>query len=330
MIGEIHRRAFLAAAALAAVADPDLAHAAESGTSALRLGEGKPFSWGLLKQTARELAGQPYYPPQHPAPEIVSKINYQTWGEIKFDSAHALYAEGPNRFPVTFFHLGMFFPKSVEMNVVEGDQAREIIYDQSYFDMPVDSIARNLPKGVGFAGLRIQEAKDNKDLDWKRNDWIAFLGAAYFRSIGELHQYGLSARGVALDAAVAGKAEEFPDFTRFYIGPESGDTVTLHALMEGPSIVGACRFLMTRNKGVLMDIDQSLYLRADMTRFGLTPLTSMYWFSETVKKTGTDWRPEVHDSDGLAMWAGTGERLWRPLNNPPRPQFRSLPGRRLL
>jgi glucans biosynthesis protein len=29
-----------------------------------------------------------------------------------------------------------------------------------------------------------------------------------------------------------------------------------------------------------------------------------------------DWRPEVHDSDGLALWTGSGERIWRPLNNP--------------
>jgi periplasmic glucans biosynthesis protein len=319
MIGQFDRRDFLAAAAVVASAPyARAAHADNASGSPLRLGQEQSFSWEILKQRARELAAQPYRPPQRVAPEIISKINYQSWGEIKFDTAHALYAEGPNRFPITFFHLGMFFPKSVEMNVVEGDRARQIIYDQSYFDMPADSIARNLPQGIGFAGLRIQEAKDNNELNWKRNDWVAFLGAAYFRSIGELHQYGLSARGVALDPAVAGKAEEFPDFTRFYIGPESGDTVILHALMEGASIVGACRFFMTRGKGVLMDIDQSLHLRADIARFGLTPLTSMYWFSETVKKTGADWRPEVHDSDGLAMWAGTGERLWRPLNNPPR------------
>src|SRR5258708_8594519 len=44
----------------------------------------------------------------------------------------------------------------------------------------------------------------------------------------------------------------------------------------------------------------------------------MYWYSETVKPTAVDWRPEVHDSDGLAMWTGKGERIWRPLNNPPR------------
>jgi glucans biosynthesis protein len=43
----------------------------------------------------------------------------------------------------------------------------------------------------------------------------------------------------------------------------------------------------------------------------------MYWFSEIDKRMGVDWRPEVHDSDGLALWTGQGERIWRPLNNPP-------------
>jgi glucans biosynthesis protein len=317
MTGEVHRRELLASVAAIAGAACAPARADITVTSPMRFGPGKPFSWELLKQTARELSKQPYKPPPQPVPQIVGKIDYQTWGEIKFDVEHALYAEGPYPFPVTFFHLGKFFPKTVEMNVVDGDEAREIIYDQSYFDMPADSIARELPKGIGFAGLRVQESKDGP-LDWKRNDWVAFLGAAYFRAIGQLRQYGLSARGVALDAAVAGKAEEFPDFTHFYIGPESEDTVTLHAMMEGPSMVGACRFLITRGKGVLMDIDQSLYLRRDVSRFGLAPVTTMFWFSETVKPTGADWRPEVHDSDGLSMWTGSGERLWRPLNNPPR------------
>jgi glucans biosynthesis protein len=93
--------------------------------------------------------------------------------------------------------------------------------------------------------------------------------------------------------------------------------VTLYALMEGPSIVGAYKFVMKRDKAVIMDIETTLFMRAQVSRFGIGALTSMYWFSETKKETAIDWRPEVHDSDGLCMWTGSGERLWRPLNNPP-------------
>ncbi|WP_289508119.1 glucan biosynthesis protein, partial [Escherichia coli] len=83
-------------------------------------------------------------------------------------------------------------------------------------------------------------------------------------------------------------------------------------------MTGAYRFVMHRTKGVVMDIDTAIFLRKDVDRFGIAPATSMYWFSETAKGTATDWRPEVHDSDGLALWTGNGERIWRPLNDPPR------------
>jgi len=314
------RRSVLkAAAAIGFGAGLDAAGVSEAlAQGGLKLGPARPFSYDGLKAAAKRMAVGPYVGPQRPAPDIVGKINYEAWGKIAFDMDHALYADGPGRFPVSFFHLGMFFQKAVEMNVVEGASAREIIYDQSYFTMPEDSIARNLPQGAGFAGLRIQEPRGGA-LDWRKNDWVAFLGADYFRAIGALRQYGLSARAVAIDVAVAGKPEEFPDFTKFYIdGADADDSLTIYALLEGPSLVGACRFVMTRGKGVIMDIDQVLYLRADIARFGIAPLTTMYWFSEAKKETAVDWRPEVHDSDGLAMWTGTGERIWRPLNNPPR------------
>lgn len=313
-------KAFAASTALGLVLRGGSAAAAESG---LKLGPAQAFTFDALKETARQMAKGAYVGPAHPAPEILAKIDYEAWGKITFDTDHALFANGPGRFPVTFFHLGKFFQKSVEIHVVEGSQAREILYDPSYFHMPEDSPAKHLPKTVGFAGFRIQEPRDGK-LDWRKNDWVAFLGAAYFRAIGELYQYGLSARGVALDTVMPDRPEEFPDFTKFYIetptdGPNGAepDSITLCALMEGPSIVGAYRFVMTRTKGVIMDIEASLSLRRPIGRFGLAPLTSMYWFSETRKPTAVDWRPEVHDSDGLAMWNGAGEHIWRPLNNPP-------------
>jgi len=123
---------------------------------------------------------------------------------------------------------------------------------------------------------------------------------------------------VAIDTAVYGRSEEFPDFTKIYIAePRGEDGVTIYAVLDGPSVVGACRFVMSRGRGVVMEVEQLLCLRNAVSRLGIVPLTSMYWFSETEKPEAADWRPEVHDSDGLAMWNGRGEHLWRPLNNPP-------------
>jgi periplasmic glucans biosynthesis protein len=319
MSNSIDRRAILKGAAASAVGlASNAGMEAMAADDGLRFADPVAFSYDLLKARAKERARGPYIGPSRPAPDVLKQINYEEWGKIRFRTDRALFADGPGQFPLSFFHLGLFFQKAVEIHVIEGGQSRRVIYDQDYFDMPDDSVARQLPKGAGFAGFRVQEARDGA-LDWHKNDWVAFLGAAYFRSIGELRQYGLSSRGIALDVAVADRPEEFPDFTHFFVDSnESADSIVIYALMEGPSIVGAYRFDMKRGKGVVMDIEASLNMRAAVSRFGVTPLTSMYWYSETKKDTAIDWRPEVHDSDGLAMWTGSGERLWRPLNNPPR------------
>ena len=60
-----------------------------------------------------------------------------------------------------------------------------------------------------------------------------------------------------------------------------------------------------------------LYLRANVATLGIAPLTSMFFSGENQPQAG-DFRPEVHDSDGLMVESGTGEWLWRPLSNPKR------------
>ena len=95
------------------------------------------------------------------------------------------------------------------------------------------------------------------------------------------------------------------------------DPVIIYALLEGPSSSGAYRFQVWRTEGVLQEVEAVLFVRKDIKRLGLAPLTSMYWFSESEKRRLEDWRPEVHDSDGLAIWTGNGERIWRPLVNQP-------------
>ncbi len=260
----------------------------------------------------------------HSLPQaVLERIDYDALGRIHFRPDDALFRDGPGQFPVTFFHLGKFSRTPVRMYVLasaaDRSVAREILYDPRYFNMPADSPARELPANAGFAGFRFQESRlaSSGKPDWRTNDWAAFLGASYFRAIGELYQYGLSARGIAIDVATADRPEEFPSFTRFYfVPPAEGDAVTVYAALEGPSLTGAYRFALQRQKGVLMEIEARLFLRRDVQRLGVAPLTSMYWFSETAKPTAIDWRPEVHDSDGLALWTGTGEHIWRPLNCP--------------
>ncbi|CFX08826.1 Glucans biosynthesis protein D 2 [Candidatus Filomicrobium marinum] len=282
---------------------------------------GTPFSYEELVARARRMAKEAYVPPYRPMPDVIQQIDYEQHGKLKFKPDRAPYANGGGAYPLNFFHLGQYFGKAVKMHLVESGIAREVPYNPSLFEMPEDSPARKLPPDSGFAGFRLQEW--NGASDWRTQDWVAFLGASYFRAIGALGQYGLSARGVAIDAAVPNKAEEFPDFTEFYIAEQADPEtpVIVCALLNGPSITGAFRFALKRgrdrSKGVVMDIESALYLRRDVERLGLIPLTSMFWYGEYGRERIRDWRPEVHDSDGLAMWTGSGERIWRPLNNPP-------------
>jgi periplasmic glucans biosynthesis protein len=285
--------------------------------SGLTYGKPVPFSFDTLIERAQKLSQQAYAPPARPAPEVVKKIDYEAHGKIRFKVDRALSASGPGVYPATFFHLGQFFQKTVKMHALQDGKAREIVYASGYFDMPADSIAKKLPKNSGFAGFRLHES--NKRADWKRQDWVAFLGASYFRTIGSLNQYGLSSRGLAVNTTAPG-GEEFPDFTEFYLESpaKEGDPVMIYALLDGPSVSGAYRFACRRTTGVVMDIECALFLRQDVAQLGISPLTSMFWFSEYDRQFRIDWRPEVHDSDGLALWTGAGERLWRPLNNPTR------------
>jgi glucans biosynthesis protein len=274
----------------------------------LDFGPGRAFSYESLVERAADLAKKPYLAPPRPMPSVVEKIDYEAWGNIRYRPESSLFAEGPGIFPATFFHLGQFFQKSVKMHVVENGQAKEILYSNDYFSMPKNSVARKLPADTGFAGFRLQESRHRQD--WRTQDWLAYLGASYFRAIGALNQYGLSARGVTIDSAEP-TPEEFPDFTEFYIegAKTEGEPEVIYALLNGPSVTGAYKFSVRRTEGVVQDIDTALFMRKEVTRLGLAPLTSMYWFSETEKRRLEDWRPEVHDSDGLAIWTGNGERL---------------------
>ncbi len=285
----------------------------------LRLGPPQSFSFDSLTEHARELAARDYVPPPRPDPEIVARIDYDAHGKLKFRPEFALWGDGSSAFPITFKTVGKFFPKTVRMHAVEAGQAREILYDPAYFTVAPDSPAAKLAnEPSAFAGFWVMEPPSKGD--WQKFEpWTTFLGASYFRAIGELGQVGLSARGIALSPG-GGGPEEFPDFVGFWFekAAPGSDLQIVYALLDSPSIAGAYRFLLKRTGGTVMDIDARLFMRRSVDRLGIAPLTAMYWFSETAKGTLVDWRPEVHDSDGLGLYTGAGERIWRPLNNPRR------------
>jgi glucans biosynthesis protein len=284
------------------------------------LGPPQPFDYAVLKGLARARAAAPYAPDTPTLPPSVTTLDWDQYQSIQFRADHALWADEPLRFRVRFFHLGLFFKKPVRIYEVVGGQAQELAYESAMFNYGKSGLkSGELPADLGFAGFRL-----NFHNDWD-NDVAAFLGASYFRAVGGERQYGLSARGLAIDTGMT-RPEEFPDFLAFYMErPAPGaNTVVVMALLDSPSVAGAYRFAITPGDTQVMEVDAALYPRSPIERLGIAPCTSMFQYGDNDRRMAHDWRPAIHDSDGLALWRGNGEWVWRPLTNPAHTQFNAF------
>ncbi|HZE44836.1 MAG TPA: glucan biosynthesis protein D [Steroidobacteraceae bacterium] len=298
----------LSYAPLAGAAAPTAASPTASGT-----GPAKAFDYAWLKGQARFLAGNPYQASKDILPPAMGALNYDQYQSLRFRNDRSLWGDAGLPFRLQFFHVGRGFAQAVHLFEVNEGQAREILYDPAMFEFDKAGIDPAVMRDhAGFAGFRVQFVTD-----WKA-DIAAFLGAAYFRAVGgDTRQYGLSARALAVDTAFP-RPEEFPRFTSFWFErPAKGQaSITLYALMDSPSVAGALRFQIAPGGTQVMDIDSAIYPRKPIERLGIAPLTSMFFYAKNDRRGVNDWRPEIHDSDGLSIWTGGGEWIWRPLTNP--------------
>jgi glucans biosynthesis protein len=275
------------------------------------LGAAEPFSFDLLRRRAKALASRPYVAERAPVPELVAKIDFDTVQKLKFRPERTLWRNGPGPFPVRLFHLDKYNAFPVRINALANGIARPVAYSPQAFDYGSTGLERTLPSDLGYSGFRVMDGHG------KNTDWLAFQGASYFRTSGEEDQYGASARGIAVNTALSGD-EEFPRFVEFWLAEPASEspTISIFALLDGPSLSGAYRFDATKGQGAVIAVTAELFARDDIARLGIAPLTSMYWYGENDRRGVTDWRPEIHDSDGLALWTGKDEHVWRPLVDP--------------
>jgi len=260
------------------------------------LGAPQPFSWEVLQQHAESLARQPYRAPARIA--AAASLDYDALGGLAYRADQTL-AGGIRLFPV-----GKYAQTPISVAIVENGQARSVRFSPDMFT------SKGKARAFGISGIQVMSP------DGKSN-WLAYQGASYFRSAGSQDQYGLSARGIAIDTGIDGK-EEFPAFTHFWVERNGPWAYTIYALLDGESVTGAYRFVSRFDHGAVQDVSAVLHLRRDVARLGIAPATSMFWYGEGNRAAAVDWRPEIHDSDGLAMATGAGEHIWRPLENPPR------------
>jgi periplasmic glucans biosynthesis protein len=297
--------AFVAARAMAETVDPRPGPQLSD--------EAVPFSVEWLASEAKKLAAAPYQ--ERPmVPQEWRDMSYAQHRSIWFNSNRALWQGSERPVRVEFLHPGLYFPRPVEISIVSDGMARRVAFDFDLYHRGEQAPELPLDDTLGYSGFRLRGGVADPG---EYKEFVVFQGASYFRAIARGENYGLSARGLALRTADE-RGEEFPEFTRFWIeAPQTGAAATrIHALLESPSLTGAYNFSITPGDATTMDVSARVFVRSDQDHVGLAPLTSMFLFDETNRNRFDDFRPAVHDSEGLLIANGAGEVLWRPLANP--------------
>ncbi|HSY07822.1 MAG TPA: glucan biosynthesis protein G [Steroidobacteraceae bacterium] len=276
-------------------------------------GPAAAFSFDDVAARAKQQAEKAYQSVSRKPPAELQALTYDQYRDIRFRPDHALWRSQNLPFELMFFHLGKFQNESVRMNEITPQGVRHIPYQSTDFNYGKNSLSPQTWGDLGFAGFRAHYPLNGSDY---KDELVVFLGASYFRALGAGMRYGLSARGLALDT-VGGHGEEFPRFTEFWIVKPAAhaNTLTVYALLDSPRASGAYQFDIRPGDETVMDVRVRIYLRAGVATLGIAPLTSMFFFGEN-QPHRTDFRPAVHDSDGLMVATGDGEWLWRPLLNP--------------
>lgn len=274
------------------------------------------FGFEQVAQRAGQLAAAAYEPPAGQLVGTFENLGYDQYRGIRFSRDHDPWAEVAG-FGLDLLPPGMLFKDAVAINLVTDGVARPLPFDPLVFDYD----AQGFPEGVdattlgqmGWSGFRLRAFLNRPDV---LDEFAVFQGASYFRAVSRGTRYGQSARGLAIGTGSA-QGEEFPLFREFWIHrPDLRNaSVTVHALLDSPSVAGAYEFVISPGDETVFETRAALFPRRDLADVGIAPLTSMYWFGAVDRSRIDDFRPAVHDTEGLQITTGQGRDLWRVLSS---------------
>ncbi len=273
------------------------------------------FDFNDVAKRAQQLAEKPYVANGVQLPKPLTDLNYDQYRDIRYKGDKALWHGSKLPFEIQFYHPGLYFNQIVKLNLVTADGVRKIPFQAENFDYGRNNLDPDKLGELGFAGFRVHYPLNSKDA---KEELIAFQGASLFRALGKNQVYGESARGLAIDTGEL-SGEEFPIFREFWIEwPRQGDQeLTIYALLDSRRVTGAYRFKVRPGDSTATDIRMRLHFRESIGKLGLAPLTSMFLYASHQPPATEDYRPEVHDSEGLSVQTDN-EWIWRPLVNPKR------------
>lgn len=288
-----------------------LGYSAFAQDKASKKNKEEKFDFSTLKKLAADLAMVAYKEPNDQLPPAVDKLDFDGFRSIVFKPERALWSEDQLNFQVQFFPRGFLYRPRLDIYQVVDGLASPVPYDPDMFTYTDPKL--KVDQNLGFSGIKLMTPLNGKTME----EFAVFLGASYFRAVAKGQQYGLSARGFAKGTADP-QGEEFPLFRAFWIVKPDKDveSLVIYALLDSPSIAGAYQFTIRPGTTTIFDVENYLYPRKLIVTGGVAPLTGMFYFDSNNRDHIDDWRPAAHDSEGLLMWTGKGEELWRPLNNP--------------
>ncbi|MGH8529294.1 MAG: glucan biosynthesis protein G [Nevskiales bacterium] len=274
------------------------------------------FGFPDVAQRAKAQAAEAFRSPDGQSPDELLELSYDQYRDIRFKPDRSIWRKDKLPFEIQLFHPGFIYNRPVQINLITDDKPRRLPFNPLDFDYRTNRLSRDDLQNVGFAGLRVHYRLNRPDIV---DEVLVFQGASYLRALGRGQRYGLSARGVAVDTALR-SGEEFPFFKEFWIEqPQDDDReLTFYALLDSPSMTGAYQFRLRPGTETELRVRARLFMRKSVDKLGLAPLTSMFYYGENQRGPHPDYRPEVHDSDGLLIHTDEDEWIWRPLVNPRR------------
>ena len=278
------------------------------------------FSFETVVERARLLAEAEYQQPKINLPPEIEALDWDAWRVIRYKNEPDPIRDPAGRYKLGLFHLGHLFKKEVKLHLVHDGVSKPYEYSVKNFDYGNPNFGKNLPANLGYAGFRIHFPLNSmRSFD----ELISFVGSSYFRFLGRDQKYGLSARGLAIGTGNLDDNEEFPFFKEFWIEQPTngGEKLSIYALLDSPSLAGAYQFDIYPQDETAINVTASLFSRKPVARLGMAPLTSMFLMGENDRHMNDrnkydEFRPELHDSDGLLIQTEAGGWLWRPLKNP--------------
>lgn len=307
--------------AVAAILNSVLVSGTQAATNEFSAKTPQNILFDVVTARAKKLAENTYVEPEKIQIDALNNIDYQAYRAIRYRSESAIW-HNSGLFELQLFHPGFLYQQPVKIHTVTPDGDVSMLpFDPAHYsyDASAESLQPVIEQAIGetklgHAGFRIHYPLNTNEY---KDEIAVFQGASYFRVVGPNQVYGLSARGLAIDTAEP-KGEEFPVFREFWlVKPTAEQThLVVYALLDSPSVSGAYRFELQPGISTQVKVNAKLFARQDINKLGVAPLTSMFHHGENTNRFIDDFRPEIHDSDGLLVRSKEGQWTWRALTNP--------------